>query len=155
MFRVIIFLASLVSALAYSGVDVSQSTSSSSFSCLKDNGYHFACVRVYQSNGKCDANGPSTINNAWKGGMKYVDGYIFPCYSCGNPAKQVDDTINCLKSSNVEYAARKEGVEGVFNETLGATYGMLWIDVEGTQVSALSASSSSFLSSFISLPFSL
>jgi hypothetical protein len=21
--------------------------------------------------------------------MHYVDGYIFPCYSCGNPGKQV------------------------------------------------------------------
>ena len=56
---------------------------------MKSYGYSFAIVRVYQSNGVCDPNGPATINDAWTGGMSYVDGYIFPCYSCGNPAKQV------------------------------------------------------------------
>lgn len=76
-------------ALATYGVDVSQRTYSSSFSCLKSNGYSFAIVRVYQSNGQCDPNGPYSIEDAWSGGMSYVDGYIFPCYSCGNPAKQV------------------------------------------------------------------
>ncbi len=45
--------------------------------------------------------------------MAHVDGYIFPCYSCGNPAGQMDSTISNLKSSN-------------------ATFGMIWIDVEGT-----------------------
>ena len=84
-----LFLALVASAIAYHGVDVSQSTSSSSFSCMKGDGNSFAIVRVYQSNGVVDANGPSTINNAWAGGMSYVDGYIFPCFSCGNPAKQV------------------------------------------------------------------
>ena len=76
--------------LATTGVDVSQRTYSSSFSCMKSYGYSFAIVRVYQSNGVCDPNGPATINDAWTGGMSYVDGYIFPCYSCGNPAKQVN-----------------------------------------------------------------
>lgn len=28
------------------------------------------------------------VYNAWDGGMKYVDVYLFPCYSCGNPAGQ-------------------------------------------------------------------
>jgi hypothetical protein len=41
------------------------------------------------SNGRCDSNGPANINDAWNGGMAHVDGYIFPCYSCGNPAGQV------------------------------------------------------------------
>ena len=76
-------------ASATYGVDVSQRTYSSNFSCMKDYGYSFAIVRVYQSNGQCDPNGPYTIEDAWAGGMSYVDGYIFPCYSCGNPAKQV------------------------------------------------------------------
>ena len=57
---------------------------------MKSNGLTFAIVRVYQSNGVCDPNGPATITDAWSGGMNYVDGYIFPCYSCGNPAKQVE-----------------------------------------------------------------
>jgi hypothetical protein len=81
---------------ATTGVDVSQATSQSSFSCMKGNyGYNFAIVRVYQSSGKCDPNGPTTMKNAWNGGMAHVDGYIFPCYSCGNPKKQVRFLICC------------------------------------------------------------
>jgi hypothetical protein len=76
-------------SIATTGVDVSQRTYASSFSCIKSYGYNFAIVRVYQSNGQCDPNGPYTIEDAWSGGMAHVDGYIFPCYSCGNPAKQV------------------------------------------------------------------
>lgn len=75
---------------AYSGVDLSQRTYSSSFNCMVNSGYNFAIVRVYQSNGHPDSNGPASINDAWAGGMSYVDGYIFPCYSCGNPAQQVN-----------------------------------------------------------------
>jgi hypothetical protein len=71
------------------GVDMSQRTYSSSFSCMVSSGYIFSVVRVYQSSGHTDPNGAATINDAWAGGMHYVDGYIFPCYSCGNPAKQV------------------------------------------------------------------
>ena len=75
--------------LATYGVDVSARTYTSSFECMVSNGYIFTIVRVYQSSGHTDPNGPSTINDAWSGGMSYVDGYIFPCYSCGNAAKQV------------------------------------------------------------------
>lgn len=85
----IVCVALFSSAFATYGVDVSQATSSSSFSCMKSNGYSFAIVRVYQSSGHTDPNGPTTIANAWAGGMSHVDGYIFPCYSCGNPAGQV------------------------------------------------------------------
>ncbi len=106
------------------GVDVSQATSVSSFSCLKNNGYNFAIVRVYQSSGKVDPNGATSISNAWAGGMAHVDGYIFPCYSCGNPAGQMDAAISGLKSSGLTAAVNGTHV-------VGATYGMLWIDVEG------------------------
>jgi hypothetical protein len=132
MLAFFLLFAQLIAVFGYSGVDVSQATSQSSFECLKSNGYHFACVRVYRSSGSCDPNGPTTINNAWKGGMSYVDGYIFPCYSCGNPAGQIDATINCLKSSGVSYSARHENGTAVSTST-GATYGMLWLDVEGPQ----------------------
>jgi hypothetical protein len=74
---------------AYGGVDVSQRTYTNNWSCMVSNGKTFAIIRVYQSNGIPDPNGPYSINDAWSGGMSYVDGYIFPCYSCGNPAKQV------------------------------------------------------------------
>lgn len=93
MMFITLLLSYLSVALATYGLDVSQSTSQSSFSCLKSNGYNFAIVRVYRSSGSVDPNGPSTIHNAWNGGMAHVDGYLFPCYSCGNPAKQVIDYL--------------------------------------------------------------
>jgi len=118
---------------------------------LKSNhGVSFAIPRVYQSNGKCDPNGASNINHARNAGIKYVDGYIFPCYSCGNAAGQMDQTINCLKNNGVYLLQEGESHEEVMsraNHTMKAfaddgsanevavtaTAGMLWIDVEGTQ----------------------
>ena len=102
------------------GLDVSQSTSVSSFQCLKSNSYSFAIVRVYQSNGVVDPNGAQTIANAWSGGMSHVDGYIFPCYSCGSPAGQMDAAINSLKSSGVTYASRNS------TANLASTYGIVF-----------------------------
>lgn len=94
-------------------------------------------IRVYQSSGKCDPNGPANINDAWAAGMAHVDGYIFPCYSCGNPEKQVDDTISYLASHSVRMAQFGEALEANANSTstTGAKVGMLWFDIEGTQVS--------------------
>jgi hypothetical protein len=99
-------------------------------------------VRVYQSNGKPDANGPANINNAWNAGFAHVDGYIFPCYSCGNPEQQVTDTVNYLKSHSIEFTkagelpmSTKDG-----NSTVGVSYGMLWFDIEGTGYWSSSAS---------------
>ncbi len=96
---------------AYSGVDLSQRTYSSSFNCMVNSGYNFAIVRIYQSNGHPDPNAAASINDAWAGGMSYVDGYIFPCYSCGNPAQQVkllttqyfEQTYNFLKIFFIEH----------------------------------------------------
>ena len=89
MIAIVLVLAFVAVAFATTGVDVSQRTYVSNFQCLLGYGYNFAIVRVYQSNGHPDSNGPYTINDAWSGGMAHVDGYIFPCYSCGNPAGQV------------------------------------------------------------------
>lgn len=133
---------SLLPALAWAtyGVDVSQRVTQSSWSCLKGTGAQFAITRVYQSTGNPDPNGAANINDARAAGIAYVDGYIFPCYSCGNPAKQMDDTINSLKSAGVALLAdglSHEEYTAQHNHTgaapLTATAGMLWIDVEGTQ----------------------
>jgi len=134
----VLAVASATLTLAYYGVDVSQPTSVSAFQCLHNNGASFAIVRVFQSNGVVDVNGPGTIGNAWAGGISYVDGYIFPCYSCGNPSGQMDTTIDYLASHSVRLA--KMG-ENRTESTLGATIGMLWIDVEGTQYWGSSTSS--------------
>jgi len=63
--------------------------------------------------GRVDPSGAQTIKNAHAAGIEYVDGYIFPCHSCGNPGGQVRDTVNHLHSS-------------------GAKFGMLWFDIEGS-----------------------
>lgn len=96
--HLIFFVSFIAVGYATTGVDVSQRTSLSSWQCVRNYGYEFAIVRVYQSNGVCDTNGPSNINDAWNAGFKHVDGYIFPCYSCGNPGGQVDAKhCECLK----------------------------------------------------------
>jgi hypothetical protein len=47
----------------------------------------------------------------------------------------MDDTINYLSSHNVRLLKQGETVESVRNGTnVGATVGMLWLDIEGTQV---------------------
>ncbi len=47
----------------------------------------------------------------------------------------MDATINYLSSHNVRLLKKGEVREAnTGNSTLGATVGMLWIDVEGTQV---------------------
>ena len=133
-----VLLVTLVAALAtaYTGVDLSQPCSSSGFSCMKSNGVSFAVVRVYQSNGKVDPNGAATISAAWAGGMSHVDGYIFPCFSCGNPAGQMDAAINGLHSAGLKHVPRLHGQNdtvAIKPEELGTSYGMLWLDIEGTQ----------------------
>ena len=70
---------------ATEGVDVSAPISKSAFDCLKKAGKTFAIVRVWQSTGHQDPNGVKTIGNAWAAGFSHVDGYIFPCYKCGEP----------------------------------------------------------------------
>lgn len=99
-----IFYAALLSAISVAiatvGVDVSQRTPLSSWQCVKNYGYDFAIIRVFMSTGYCDSNGPANINDAWNAGMAHVDGYIFPCYSCGNPAGQVSNK-NKLKSTSM------------------------------------------------------
>ncbi len=132
MLSLIILLAFIVAAFATKGVDVSQLTSSSSWSCAKSNGYSFAIVRVYKSTGAADSNGPANINNAWNAGFAHVDGYIFPCYSCGNAAKQVDDTISYLANHAIIAKGENEIIDASYNTTTGVKYGMLWFDIEGS-----------------------
>jgi len=124
-----------VAVNAVYGLDVSERVYQSNFECLMDWGYQFAVVRVYRSSGVVDTNGPGTINDAWKAGMAAVDGYIFPCYFCGDAAGQIDDTIDYLESSGVKLLKKNETRNDLIakygKENVGATIGMLWLDVEG------------------------
>ena len=47
----------------------------------------------------------------------------------------MDDTLDYLSSHNVKLMKKGETVESARNGTnLGATIGMIWLDIEGTQV---------------------
>eukprot|EP01132_Coremiostelium_polycephalum_P000941 gene941-1193_t len=113
MLKLLIVLVALLGvASAFSGVDISQGSSVSIFQCLKSNGYDFAIIRAWESVGQPDPNGPHSIYNAREAGVEYVDAYIFPCFSCGNGAGQVESMVKYLNSYN-------------------ANYGMIWFDIEG------------------------
>ena len=131
MFLVLAILAACLGVTqATYGVDISQPCSSSGFSCLKANGNDFAIVRVFMSTGKVDPNGASSISAAWAGGMAHVDGYIFPCFSCGNPAGQMDAAINGLTAAGLKQVRRLMGTNDTADfktEELGSSYGMLWV----------------------------
>ena len=99
----------LVGAFADYGVDISAGVDSGSFGCMVSNGYTFTIVRGYCSYGGVDPNAVSNIQSAYAGGMSHVDAYLFPCFSCGNPAGQVDALVDAIS---------------------GTGYGMVWLDIE-------------------------
>jgi len=113
------------------GADVSQATSKDSFACLVGNNITFTIVRAYESVGRPDPNAPGTVKNAWAGGMAHVDVYMFPCPKCGNAAGQVQSAVTALKNG-------------------GATYGMMWFDIEGTQYWMGQAANQQFFQDLIS-----
>jgi len=77
--------------------------------------YSFVVVRAFRSIGQVDTNAPTTIQNAWAANMDSVDVYMFPCPKCSaSPRDQISTMLNFLAEA------------GVF-------YGMIWIDVEGSQ----------------------
>ncbi len=92
------------------GVDISEPTSVSTLQCLNQAGNTFAVVRVFRSSGRPDLNAPANVANAIAGGFSWVDGYVFPCYNCGNPAGQMKSAIGGMSGSQ-------------FN-------GTYWLDVE-------------------------
>jgi len=107
-------------ALAATGVDVSQAVSVSTFNCLKTDGYgSFVIIRAYESLNQPDPNVCSTLANAISAGIPYHDVYIFPCATCGNPSGQISSMYNHLVNCGYNYK--------------GGTFGMVWLDIEGTQ----------------------
>ena len=93
----------LTPSLAKVGVDVSSAVGQSAWKCLQSPGgqgpVELALVRVYRSYGSVDPNAAATIANANNAGIPRVDGYIFPCVSCGDPAGQVEDAVNATGDS--------------------------------------------------------
>ncbi len=108
-----IFLSALVlgPALCRLGVDIPNPLviNATLWSCLKTRKVEFLTARAYRSYGAVDPNVLANIKNAHAAGIKQVDVYIFPCVQCGNPRRQVNDTLAHLK---------------------GADFGVVWVDVE-------------------------
>ena len=96
----------IVSSLCTLGVDVSQLFSTSTYQCMKNNGYSFAIIRGYCSYGGVDANIINNLNNARAAGL-ITDIYMFPCRGKSASA-QVDQMVAAIPAN---------------------LYGMVWIDV--------------------------
>jgi hypothetical protein len=97
----------VVPSLCTLGVDVSQLFPTSTYQCMKNNGYTFVILRGYCSFGGMDTNAVSNLNNARAAGM-ITDIYMFPCRGKSGSA-QVDQMV-----------------AGISNNL----YGMVWVDVE-------------------------
>ncbi|EFC38524.1 predicted protein [Naegleria gruberi] len=95
--------------LSYFQGDVSQS----SWNCLKQSGREFAIIQAQLSTGRVNPYVANDINRAKAAGIKYVDIYIFPNIN-EDAAAQVQNTVNFIKSN-------------------GATFGQIWLDIEGPQ----------------------
>ncbi|TMS34175.1 hypothetical protein L596_001814 [Steinernema carpocapsae] len=101
------------SIAATTGIDAIQEISVNGFHCLRNEGYKFFIGRVWTSTGHFDLTGMNNIKRAREAGVKYVDGYLFPCLrvACGSGNAQVQKTINKLRQE-------------------GSKIGTLWLDVE-------------------------
>ena len=130
------FLSLASRSFAAVGVDVSQPVSESQWKCLQSPGgqgsISFAIVRVYQSVGRVDSDGVRSVKAARNAGVRFVDGYLFPCVpsSCPSPEAQVNSTVCALRSA-------------------GADIGMLWYDVERLSWSSDHGKNQAFLKRMI------
>jgi len=95
LFSVLVALLSIKTSSATYGVDLSTLASSSSYTCLRNNGMSFAIPRAYCSFGGCDGNINANLANAHAAGMPYVDVYMFPCRG-KSATDQVNQMFSCL-----------------------------------------------------------
>jgi GH25 family lysozyme M1 (1,4-beta-N-acetylmuramidase) len=114
------------------GADVANPVSVAGWQGLmKERGVTFGIVRCYESTGKVDPNGPTTVKNGWTAKLSGVDVYHFPSLSV-SAETQVSQAVAALQEA-------------------GATFGTYWIDVEkGAGWSTTDrASNASFLASLV------
>jgi len=107
----------LQQTLATDGLDISiyqGAVSGNTWSCLKNSGYDFAIVQVYDG-GSANSNCVGNVEAAWGAGFAHVDIYAFLCPNCmsGSGAQQASTVVNYINS---------EGLSGKF--------GMIWMDIE-------------------------
>ena len=88
----------LVAVLTVNGIDIANPTSTSTFTCLKNNGNTFAIVRAWRSTGVLDANGNTNLQNAKAAGFA-TDIYMFPCRG-KDATTQVNGLISGITSNS-------------------------------------------------------
>lgn len=124
-------LASSLGVAGVHGVDFSVGLSTSTLKCIRDKGYSkFAVPRGYRSYGVVDPNILNNLKNSWAAGFSNVDVYMFPCPKCGNGAKQVQTLVSYLRQNK-------------------AKFGMLWLDIEGSQYWGSKSSNEAFFKSLL------
>jgi len=99
--------------VAWHGKGVDVSAPCGNWPCLKQAGYSFAIVRIFQetSGGRVDPNGVNSVKAAWAAGFTAVDVYMYPAGTATTTGvAQATAVLNALK---------------------GVKYGRIWIDVEG------------------------
>jgi len=108
--------------VAWHGKGVDVSAPCGNWPCLKQAGYSFAVVRIFQETGKVDPNGVASVKAAWAAGFTAVDVYMYPAgTSSSTGVAQATAVLNALK---------------------GVKYGRIWIDIEGVGTSWTKTASS-------------
>jgi hypothetical protein len=107
------------------GVDVCVTITSSVASCLKSSGITFVIPRGYRSTGSIDTQVCTSLINAYNGGIKTRDVYIFPCPTCSKTAEyQMNELISYLNANcKAQWSGR------------------IWLDIEGSEYWFSSSSS--------------
>ena len=104
---------------AYNGVDIDSGfqLQVEDYSCLLQAGFEFVVFRAYRKVGVIDYDSKQNIINAWKGGMKKVDIYIFPCVrECAT------DTLSI---------SPRQQIRDMMNYLTGVQFGNVYLDIEG------------------------
>ncbi|EDR27464.1 lysozyme, putative [Entamoeba dispar SAW760] len=115
-------LLALASAASY-GVDVSQPTSASSISCLRNNGFTgFFICRAWCSPGYFDDNAPYTLGQAQSVGFvgDNSEVYFYPCLSCGNAAGQVQSFWSSVIANRMNFKRVWFDIEGQWYSDVGS-----------------------------------
>jgi len=98
----------------WSGKGVDVSSPCSNWPCLKQSGYSFAVVRIFQETDQVDPHGLASVKAAQAAGLE-VDVYMYPAgKKSGTGSAQAQKVVDALK---------------------GVKVGRVWIDVEGTTAS--------------------
>ncbi len=68
------------------GFDISQPMSSSTATCMKNDGYTTMIARAWHSSGTIDTGACTSLNSAKAAGILNRDVYFFPCPTCSASA---------------------------------------------------------------------